>query len=142
MKKSTLRYVYGVGLIAAAIGFCLPLVNLLFTSANGFQIANSLNTLPQICLYVLFGLFCVGGIIAFIPKFKKYDTIAFGLIILDIVGMIIYFTAGKSGGSGILGDLFGDLVFDLLEPGAWILLIGFVVALVAFILKCVAKGKK
>ena len=95
--------------------------------------------LPQICLYILFGLFCIGGIIAFIPKFKKYDSIVFLLILVDIVAVVLYFVIGKSGGSSVLGDLFGSsikkLIMDLLGVGAWILLIGFIVAIVGFILK-------
>ena len=140
-RSSTMRYVYGLGLIVAAIGFILPIisVNLLVTTANynGFQLANSLKVLPQICLYVLFGLFCIGGIIAFIPKFKKYDSIVFLLILADIVAVVLYFIIGKSG--GILGDLIGksikSIIFDILGVGAWILLIGFIVAIVGFILK-------
>ena len=140
-RSSTMRYVYGLGLIVAAIGFILPIisVNLLVTTANynGFQLANSLKVLPQICLYILFGLFCIGGIIAFIPKFKKYDSIVFLLILADIVAVVLYFIIGKSG--GILGDLIGksikSIIFDILGVGAWILLIGFIVAIVGFILK-------
>ena len=139
-RSSTMRYVYGLGLIVAAIGFILPIIDAgIFGTMNGFDLANSLKVLPQICLYVLFGLFCVGGIIAFIPKFKKYDSLAFLLIIIDIVAIVLYFIIGNSGGSSALGDLFGSsirkLIMDLLGVGAWILLVGFIVAIVGFILK-------
>ena len=146
-QSSVLRYVYGLGLIAAAIGFALPLIsiNLLVTTAdyNGFQMANSLKTLPQICVYVLFALFCIGGIMAFVPKTTKFDLLVFALIVIDIVVVIVYFVGGKAGGSsGIFAEIgaaigkgVAKFVFNNLGVGAWIFAIGFVVALVAFILK-------
>lgn len=149
MRRSTvMQYVYGLGLILAAIGFVMPVIDLgLFGGKfNGFQIANFIGKMPQVCLYVLFGLFCIGGIVAFVPKMRKIDLLVFLLIIIDIVAMVFSFTGGKSGGSSLIGDLFGDsiakLVLDLMQPGAWILIIGFVLALVAFILKLFVKGKK
>ena len=139
-RSSAMRYVYGLGLIVAAIGFVLPIVDIgIFGTLNGFDVANTLKVLPQICLYVLFGLFCIGGIIAFVPKCKKYDSLAFLLIIVDIVAIVLYFVIGNSGGSSVIGELFGSsikkLIMDLLGVGAWILLIGFIVAIVGFILK-------
>lgn len=139
-RSSVMRYVYGVALIAAAIGFALPIIDAgLLGSYNGFQLGKMLGTVPQICFYVMFALFCIGGIIAFVPKTTKYDLLFFCLIIIDIVSMVIYFLAGKKGGSSALWNIFGEsitkLIFNLLQPGAWIFAIGFVVAIVAFILK-------
>ncbi len=143
-KSSVMRYVYGIGLIVAAIGFALPIIDLgLLGSYNGFQIANGLKTLPQICVYVLFALFCIGGILAFVPKTSKYDAIVFLLILIDIVAVVLYFVIGKSGGnSGIFANIgaaigkgIAKFIFNSLAAGAWIFIIGFVVAIVGFILK-------
>ncbi|MCR4939743.1 MAG: hypothetical protein K5930_06500 [Treponemataceae bacterium] len=147
-RNSVMRYVYGLGLIIAAVGFALPIIDLgIFGGKfNGFQIADFLGKMPKICLYVLFGLFCLGGILAFVPKLKKIDLLVFLLIIIDVAAMVFSFTGGKSSGNSVLGDLFGDsianLVLDLLQPGAWMLIIGFALALIAFILGFFVKGKK
>ena len=92
--NSVLRFVYGLGLIVAAVGFAMPLIDLgIFGGTfNGFQIAKLLDTVPQICLYALFGLCCVGGILAFIPKTSKIDILIFLLLIIDIGGMVYSFT--------------------------------------------------
>ena len=146
--KRVMRFLFGLGLLAAAIGFALPLIDLgLFGGKfNGFQLANLMGKVPQICLYVLFGLFCVGGVVAFIPKANGFDILFFLLIIVDIGGMIYSLTGGKTSGNSIIWDLFGDsikdLVLNIMQPGAWVLIIGFIVAIIAFILRPFAKGKK
>jgi len=150
-RNSVLRFVYGLGLIVAAVGFVMPMIDLvIFGTFNGFQIADFIGSMagnvPRICLYALFCLCCVGGLLAFVPKASKIDALIFLLIVIDVGGLVYMFVGGNSGGDTGLMDLFGDslkeIILNLLQPGAWMFLGGFVVAIISCILRPFVRGKK
>ena len=147
-RSSVLRFIYGLGLIVAAVGFAMPMIDLgIFGGKfNGFQIANFIGNVPQICLYALFCLCCIGGVLAFIPKTGKIDILIFLLFVIDIGGMVYSFVGGKSGGSSVIWELFGDsvknLVLDIMQPGAWMFIGGFLVGIITCICRPFVRGKK
>lgn len=141
--KFPVRAIYGIGLACIAVGFAMPLLDLWITKPNGFEIFELLDAFKsgiEIAGYVLFGCACVGAVCAFVPKLKTVDLVSF----IGIVGSLVYVlirlgvkVGGKS--SGKTPSFITDFAFDMLEPGAFVLIIGLILAIIGFVMSL---GKK
>jgi len=129
-NKVSFRTFGKIGLLLVVIGFLMPIA----CDSNGFEIAKSLNkndeTLSAILLYVLFATAVVGtivGVLLFLKnKIKVYvDWIC--LLACIGSGLILYIPH--------LDDKFKP---DL-QTGAYIILVGWIIALAAQIISHVNK---
>jgi len=131
-KKSKVSFrTFGkIGLLLVVIGFLMPIA----CDSNGFEIAKSLNksneTLSAILLYVLFAAAVVGtvvGVLLFLKnKIKVYvDWIC--LLACIGSGLILY-----------IPHLDDKIKLDL-QTGAYIILVGWIIALAAQIISHVNK---
>jgi len=129
--KMNFRLIAKLGLLVVIIGFCMPIA----CDMNGFQIANismeNNDVFTGILLYLLFISAIVGLLIAvFILMNKKLPVMCdwIAIIVCIASGLIVYFSKFNSSG------------FKL-QSGAYVILIGWVIALVCQLLSSFGKRR-
>jgi len=125
MDKKTMRVVSRIGLLLVIIGFFMPIS----CNMNGFQLANSLETLSgttllSLSLYVVFIFSCFGIILPIVYFFikKPYSIKNDWVTIITIIISFTFFILSCIGNES-------NSIFRL-QSGAYIIIIGLLLSLI------------
>jgi len=148
MDKSTLRIISKASFLLVIMGFFMPFV----LNQNGFQVAGYLaeflgqNAVTN-SLYAMFFFSCGGCILFILLIMKKSFSIILDwlVIIASIIAMLIIFSEiskvlgpvsdfGRSFGISGAGRIVGNALTEYIQPGAYAVIIGLVIALVVQII--------
>jgi hypothetical protein len=148
MDKSTLRIVSKAGFLLVAIGFLMPFA----LNQNGFQVAGYLSQFigqnaVTSALYAMFFISCGGCVLFFLLIMKKDFSIIFDWVtivaasitlmtVLSEISKVLSSVTdfGSSFGFSGAGRRVGNALSEYIQPGAYLVIIGVIVALVAQIL--------
>jgi len=159
-KNTIARMIYGAGMLIAAIGFLLPMLNFgIFGTVNGFQLAKTLGKFKdaiQFFLIAMFVIMCIAAVVAFIPNLQIADWGTFGLFILNVIIFLINLGAFKNSGKpknhhksnfkmpvpDFVKDFGKNIAFNTIKPGFYLLIIGIIIAIVGIVLTIIFRKKK
>jgi len=155
MEKVNFRIISKVGFLLALFGFFMPFM----FNQNGLQVAGYLsdflgNNSVTNSLYLLFFFSCIGGLLFFLLIMKKnFSTILDWIVIfITVISMIIIFSeiskilkpvsdADSFFGFSGSGRIVGDAISEYIEVGAYVVIIGVIVALIAQFISLVKAEK-
>ena len=140
-KSSSISLVYGLGMLLAAIGFCLPIFQFKFLGTHaytGFDLVGDGDTAAKIfTLLVFVGAVC-GVVAAFLPKVSILKPIALAVSFVSFV-IVIIMMCNSDGASFLrsvnLGKKAAESVFKSLYDGAYMIFAGWIVACAGLFLK-------
>jgi len=151
MEKLNFRIISKAGFLLALFGFFMPFV----FNQNGFQVAGYLsqffgNNAVTNSLYALFSFSCIGGILFLLLIMKKDFSIILDWIVISaaVIAMIVIFSEisevlgsvsdfGSSFGISGAGRRVGNALTEYIQPGAYAVIIGLVIALFAQVISVI-----
>lgn len=141
-KSKSMSFIYGIGMLLAAIGFCLPIFQFKFigtTNISGFDLVGDGNTAIKIFTLLIFIGAVVGVIAAFVPlpqaKLIKIIALAVSVISFAIVLIMLGNSDGASIVKGLgLGKSANEAIFKHLYVGAYMILGGWILGIVGLVL--------
>ena len=155
MDKSTLRIISKASFILVIMGFFMPIV----LNQNIFQVAEYIteffgdNSVTN-SLYAMFLFSCVGCLLFCLLIMKKNFSLIFdwGVIIASIITMLIIFSEifkvlgsvsdfGSSFGVSGAGKMIWNEISEYVQYGAYAVIFGLVIALVAQIISSILEYK-
>lgn len=127
-KKAKLPIIYLIGMLAVIVGFICPMFDIKIAVANGFDFIDfKSSSFVSIGAILIFAGAVAGVIAAFLPKMKMLKVI--GLVVTIIGGIILVIGFTTNGG---VYKMIGKALFKTATYGFYIVLAGWVVALVGF----------
>lgn len=134
-RKASMPMLYCIGMLVTAIGFVLPIfrkavdafgkTTVLF-SINGFDLVGDGDSTMKIMALLIFIGAVLGVILALLPKVPQAKIIQLIAIVISVVGGLYCFFN--------VGDFIKDAAAKCLFAGFYMIVAGWVVALVGWIL--------
>ena len=140
-KSSSISLVYGIGMLLAAIGFCLPVFQFKFLGTHamtGFDMVGDGDTAAKIFTLLIFIGAVAGVVAAFLPQFSILKPIALAVSVISFI-IVIIMMCNSDGASFLrsvnLGKKAAEKVLKSLYVGAYMIIAGWIVAIAGLVLK-------
>ena len=133
-KVNLLSYLYLIGMVVVAIGFCCPMFKGLFGStANGFKFINFDNSVFVSIGALLIFIGAIAGIIVkFVPSLQK-NKLDFLCLLVSIAGGVILLVGFTTNGG--IYKAIGKAFLKNAVVGFYMIIIGWVAAIVGYFSK-------
>ena len=138
-KKIKLPLIYLIGMVLAVVGFCVPMfqTKILGARYNGFDFINfdNFGFVTVGALLIFIGAVC-GVVLSFLGG-KQMDLLRLVALLVSVAGLIVLYVgfATGSGISGAIAKAFAKEFIKCAYIGFYMLIAGWVVALLGWILK-------
>lgn len=130
-KINLLSYLYVIGMAAAVVGFCCPMIKGIFgTSANGFKFINfDASVFVSVGALLIFIGAVAGIVVNLVPSLKK-KKLDFLCLLVSIAGGVILLIGFTTNG-GIYKAIGKALLKNALF-GFYIVIVGWILAIVGY----------
>ncbi len=135
-KTSSVSFLYGIGMILAAVGFCLPIFHRNFFGSraiNGFGLVGDGTTAIKIFTLLIFVGAVIGVLVTFIsvPQAKLLKICALALSVVSFIVVVVLLSRTKAAAATkFFGaqDFALKQIFKSLYVGAYMIFAGWIVA--------------